>query len=356
VTADTHAIPFGRILVTGGCGFIGSNLVRHLLGRWPELEVTNLDALTYAGNPENLAELEGDPRYRFVHGRVEDASTCEEALQGVDAVVHLAAETHVDRSILGPQIFIATNVLGTQVLLDCAMARQVKRVVYVGTDEVYGSAPDGTLFDEQAPFRPSSPYAASKAAADLLALAYHRTFGLDVVVTRCTNNYGPFQFPEKLIPLAIINAVEDQPIPVYGDGRQVRDWLHVEDHCRAICAVLARGRAGTAYNVAGDCRRENLELVTAVLERIGKPRSLIHHVADRPGHDRRYALATDRIQRELGWQPGRGLDPGLEQTIAWYLDHREWWQRVRDGTYRHYYREQYGKRLEDAQPRGEDDQ
>lgn len=341
--ADTF--PYRRVLVTGGCGFIGSNLVRHLLTGWPQLELVNLDALTYAGNPENLADLASEPRYRFVHGRVEDGRACREALDGVEAVVHLAAETHVDRSILGPQVFITTNVMGTQVLLDAALEAGVRRLLHVGTDEVYGPAPADILFDEDAPFRPSSPYAATKAAADLLTLAYSRTFGLDVVVTRCTNNYGPHQFPEKLIPLAIINALKDQPVPIYGDGQQVRDWLHVEDHCRAISLILARGRSGVAYNVAGGSRLHNIDVVHALLDALGKPRDLVRHVDDRPGHDRRYALDASRVSADVGWRPARSPKQGLTETVDWYRSHRAWWERVQDGSYLTYYREQYGARL-----------
>jgi len=338
---------FKRVLVTGGCGFIGANLVRHLLAEHPRLEVVNLDALTYAGNLDNLAGITEDSRYRFVHGRVEDAACSGEALDGVDVVVHLAAETHVDRSILGPQVFVTTNVLGTQVLLDTALSLGVKRFLHVSTDEVYGPAPPGARFDEQAAFRPSSPYAASKAAADLLALACARTYGLEVVVTRCSNNYGPYQFPEKLIPLTVVNALEGKPIPVYGDGQQIRDWIHVEDHCRALVAVMIGGAPGSAYNVASGEALPNLDLVRSVLDELGRPHSLVHHVEDRPAHDRRYALDADRLTRELGWRPRRSWEEGLRETIQWYRDNRPWWERVRDGSYREYYDLQYGKRLSD---------
>jgi dTDP-glucose 4,6-dehydratase len=344
-TGSSKTFPYRRVLVTGGCGFIGSNLIRHLLVLDPTLEIVNLDALTYAGNPENLTELASEARYRFVHGRVESGEDCRQALEGVDAVVHLAAETHVDRSILGPQVFVTTNVVGTQVLLDAAVEVGIRRFLYASTDEVYGSAPEGVFFDEAAPFRPSSPYAATKAAADLMALAQGRTFGLEVVVTRCSNNYGPFQFPEKLIPLTIINAVDDQPIPIYGDGQQERDWLHVEDHCTAIVAVLTRGTSGLAYNAASGRSMRNLDLVYELLDGLGKPRELVRHVTDRPGHDRRYALDTCRLTAELGWRPQHELQAGLRETIAWYRDHRPWWTHVQDGSYRRYYEEQYGERL-----------
>ena len=338
---------FRRILVTGGCGFIGANLVRHLLGEQPRLEVVNLDALTYAGNLDNLAGITESSRYHFVHGRVEDEACSREALDGVDAVVHLAAESHVDRSILGPQVFITTNVLGTQVLLDAALSLGVKRFLHVSTDEVYGPTPPGTQFGEGAAFHPSSPYAASKAAGDLMALAYARTYGLDVVVTRCSNNYGPYQLPEKLIPLTIVNALEEQAIPVYGDGQQARDWIHVEDHCRALVAVLAGGAPGSAYNVASGQSLPNLDLVRFVLDDLGRPRSLVRHVEDRPAHDRRYALDAGRLTRELGWRPRRSLEEGLRETVQWYRDNRPWWERVRDGSYREYYDLQYGERLGD---------
>jgi dTDP-glucose 4,6-dehydratase len=349
MSGSSKTFPYRRVLVTGGCGFIGSNLVRHLLALDRTLEIVNLDALTYAGNPENLADLRSEPRYRFVHGRVESGEDCRRALDGVDAVLHLAAETHVDRSILGPQVFVTTNIVGTQVLLDAVLEAGIQRFLYASTDEVYGAAPGGTLFHEEAPFHPSSPYAATKAAADLMALAYGRTFGVEVVVTRCSNNYGPYQFPEKLIPLAIINALSGRPIPIYGDGLQERDWLHVEDHCAAIVAVLTRGAPGLAYNAGSGRSMPNLELVHRLLDSLDKPRGLARHVADRPAHDRRYALDTTRITVELGWRPEHDLSTGLEATVAWYRDHRPWWARVQDGSYRRYYEEQYGARLAEAE-------
>ncbi|MCK6549741.1 dTDP-glucose 4,6-dehydratase [Myxococcota bacterium] len=335
------------LLVTGGAGFIGASYVARRLGTSTADRVVVFDALTYAGNLESLAPVERHPGYRFVRGDVRDASAVDAVMRAErpELVVHFAAESHVDRSILGPRVFTETNVLGTHVLLDAARAHGVRRVLHVSTDEVYGSlGPDGA-FTETSPLSPSSPYSASKAAADLLCLSYHRTFGLDVVITRCSNNYGPYQFPEKLIPLMIINALEGQPLPVYGDGRQVRDWLHVHDHCAAIDAVLAGGRAGEVYNVGGRNERTNLEIVHHVLDRLGAPRSLVRHVIDRPGHDRRYAIDATKLEGELGWRPARTFPEALDETIDWYLANRPWWEHVRSGAYRDYYDAQYGARL-----------
>ncbi|MEN9798953.1 MAG: hypothetical protein RL653_2649, partial [Pseudomonadota bacterium] len=299
-----------NVLVTGGCGFIGSNLVKYLRAERPAWRVITLDKLTYAGNLENLRELEGDAHHAFVRCGVEDREQVEQALRDhqVEAVLHLAAESHVDRSLLGPEAFLRTNVLGTQSLLDASRAAGVRRFVMVSTDEVYGSLGPTGAFTEESPLRPSSPYAASKASADLVALAWAHTWDMDVVVTRCSNNYGPYQFPEKLIPLMISNALADQPLPVYGDGLQVRDWLHVEDHCRALLAALERGQRGRVYNVGGGAERTNLEVVHALLRLLDKPQSLMRFVADRPGHDRRYAIDAARARAELGWAPTRGFD------------------------------------------------
>ncbi|MFO0982104.1 MAG: dTDP-glucose 4,6-dehydratase [Planctomycetota bacterium] len=344
------------ILVTGGAGFIGSNFVRVLLSERPDVRVINFDALTYAGNLENLKEFEGHPRYAFVRGDIGSVADVNQALgRGpVDAVINMAAESHVDRSILQPDVFVRTNVLGTQVLLDCSRVHKVGRFLQVSTDEVYGTLGSSGAFTEETPLRPNSPYSASKAAADLLVRAAHATFGLDVVTTRCSNNYGPYQFPEKLIPLMITNALEGKSLPVYGDGMHVRDWLFVEDHCHAIIAVLERGRAGEVYNVGGKSEKPNLEVVKTLLGILGKDESLIKFVADRPGHDRRYAIDPSKIERELHWLPRFKFDQALERTVRWYLEHREWASRVRSGAYRDYYDRQYGARLAGAPapPRG----
>ena len=336
-----------NVLVTGGCGFIGSNLVRHLRAQRPQWTVVDLDLLTYAGNLENLADLEGDPRHVFVRGDIGDRTLVESLLEQhrIEAVLHLAAESHVDRSILGPELFVRTNVLGTQILLEACYRRKVRRFVMVSTDEVYGSLGPTGAFTERSPLQPSSPYSASKAAADLLALAFHHTFGLEVVVTRCSNNYGPYQFPEKLIPLMVVNALHDEPLPLYGDGGNVRDWLHVEDHCEALLAVLERGRAGEVYNVGGGTEQRNIDLVKHLLATLGKPESLIRFVQDRPGHDRRYAIDPTKVRAELGWTPRRTFPQGLEATVRWYVEHPDWWKHVKSGAYRQYYETQYRKRL-----------
>jgi dTDP-glucose 4,6-dehydratase len=336
-----------NILVTGGCGFIGSNLVRHLRAERPGWRVVNLDLLTYAGNLENLSELEGDDGHVFVRGDIGNRELVEYLLveHRIDAVLHLAAESHVDRSILGPELFVRTNVLGTQVLLEACHRQKVSRFVMVSTDEVYGSLGPTGAFSETSPIQPSSPYSASKAAADLLALAFHHTFGLDVVVTRCSNNYGPYQFPEKLIPLMVVNALHDEPLPVYGDGGNVRDWLHVEDHCRALVAILEQGRSGEVYNIGGGAEQCNLDLVKMLLSALKKPESLIRFVKDRPGHDRRYAIDPSKIRDELGWGPRRTFQQGVEATVRWYVDHPDWWKHVKSGAYRQYYETQYRSRL-----------
>jgi len=334
-----------NILVTGGAGFIGSNHVRMLLESTDD-RVVNLDLLTYAGNLENLAGLEEHPRYRFVRGDVRDAEVVAGLLaeEAIDVVVHFAAESHVDRSLDAPGTFLDTNTRGTLVLLQAALHHGLARFVMVSTDEVYGSlAPTAPGFTEQTPLAPNSPYAASKAAADLLCRAYHHTFGLDVCITRCSNNYGPYQFPEKLIPLMLANALEDIPLPIYGDGQQVRDWLHVSDHCRAIDLVMRRGRAGEVYNVGGRNEWANLDLVKLLLRKLDKPESLLTFVKDRPGHDRRYAIVADKIRDELGWQPAYAFPDGLEMTVQWYLQHRTWWETIRSGAYRDYYDRLYGE-------------
>ncbi len=335
-----------NILITGGSGFIGSNLVRLVLAERPGWRVVNLDKLTYAGNAESVGELEGNPRYRFVRGDIANGELVAEILrsEGIDAVMHLAAESHVDRSILSPAIFIETNVRGTQVLLEAARELRVKRFLHVSTDEVYGSLGPTGLFTEETPLAPSSPYSASKAGSDLLALAYAHTFGLHVVVTRCSNNYGPYQFPEKLIPLMIANALEDKPLPVYGDGLNVRDWIHVEDHCRGLLAALEQGQAGQVYNFGASSERRNIDIVKGVLRHLGKPESLIQYVKDRPGHDRRYAIDSTKARRDLGWAPRHQFEEALAATVQWYREHRGWWERIRTGEYLHYYEKQYGGR------------
>jgi dTDP-glucose 4,6-dehydratase len=317
------------VLVTGGCGFIGSNFIRWLLETDPGVSIINFDALTYAGNLDNLADVAGSPCYRFVKGDVTDRRAVRNALAGgVDAIIHFAAESHVDRSIHDSGPFVRTNLLGTQVLLDSAREFRVGRYVQVSTDEVYGSLGSTGAFTEETPLAPNSPYAASKAAADMLVRSYVHTFDLPAVVTRCSNNYGPYQFPEKLIPLFITRLMRDEPVPVYGDGGQVRDWIHVLDHCRAIERVWHEGRVGEVYNVGGRCEKTNLELTYTLLDLLGKPRSLISHVTDRLGHDRRYAIDCTKIQRELGWRPEVSFEEGLRETAYWYREHAEWTKSV----------------------------
>jgi dTDP-glucose 4,6-dehydratase len=323
-----------RVFVTGGAGFIGSNFIRYVLETQPDVAVTNFDKLTYAGNLESLRDVADDERYRFVQGDINDSTLLEEVLPGHDAIVNFAAESHVDRSIQSAAPFVRTNVVGTQVLLDAARAARIGRYVQVSTDEVYGDlGPDDPPFSELTPIAPSSPYSASKAAGDHLVHAYYRTHGMDVVVTRCSNNYGPFQFPEKLIPLVIANAVEGRKLPVYGKGENVRDWIHVEDHCRGVLAALERGRAGGVYNFGGASERRNIEVVREIVRIVGASESLIEFVTDRPGHDRRYAIDFSHAEAELGWAPSFTFAEGLESTVAWYLENREWWRRVRDGAY-----------------------
>ena len=332
-----------NILVTGGAGFIGSNYVRMLLEESGD-RVINLDLLTYAGNLANLAGFEKDPRYRFVRGDICDRELVRGILadEKIEAVVHFAAESHVDRSVEGPEIFITTNVLGTEILLEESRAAGVERFVMVSTDEVYGSLGDEGQFIESTPLAPNSPYAASKASADLLCRAFFKTFGFPVMVTRCSNNYGPFQFPEKLIPLMIANALEEKPLPVYGDGLNVRDWLYVEDHCRAVDAVLRRGVPGDIYNIGGCNEMRNLDLVQMLVDKLGKSRDLITFVKDRPGHDRRYAIDAAKIMTELDWKPGVDFQTGLSRTVDWYLEHRVWWEEIRSGDYTSYYEKMYG--------------
>ncbi|HEY7425348.1 MAG TPA: dTDP-glucose 4,6-dehydratase, partial [Gemmataceae bacterium] len=312
------------MLVTGGCGFIGSNFIHFLLEAEPEVHVVNFDALTYAGNLANLADVANHPRYRFVHGDITDRAAVTAAMRDVHSIVHFAAESHVDRSIQDSGPFVHTNILGTQVLLDAARAAGVARFVHVSTDEVYGSLGATGFFREDTPLAPNSPYAASKAASDLLVHSYIHTFHFPALITRCSNNYGPYQFPEKLIPLFISNLLRDEPVPVYGDGQNVRDWIHVRDHCSGIHAVWRRGKVGEVYNLGGRSERTNLQLTHALLEALGKPTSLIRYVPDRPGHDRRYAIDCGKSERELGWRPDVVFEDGLRETIAWYRAHGDW--------------------------------
>lgn len=334
-----------KLLVTGGCGFIGSNLVHLLLRERPDLSIVVVDKLTYAGNLENLARALDNPRLTFLKADICDVATMRKVMAGgITHVLHLAAESHVDRSIEDATSFLATNVVGTHVLLDAARRSGIQRFVQVGTDEVYGSLEAPESATPTSALRPSSPYSASKAASDLYALACHHTYGFDVVVTRCTNNYGPFQFPEKLIPLMLTNALEGKTLPVYGDGQQVRDWIHVEDHCRGLLASLEKGTAGAVYHFGGRCELTNLDLVGRLLDAVGQPRSLMRHVADRPGHDRRYSLDVSLSTKNLGWEPLIPFDEGLASTIAWYQQHADWWQTIKSGAYRDFYERTYADR------------
>jgi dTDP-glucose 4,6-dehydratase len=342
------------LFVTGGCGFIGSNFVRHLLTSDPAVRVVNFDALTYAGNLANLADVADNPRYTFVRGDITDRAAVMAALAGVDAVINFAAESHVDRSILDSGPFVRTNVLGTQVLLDAARQKKVPRFVQVSTDEVYGTlGPHDPPFTETTPYAPNSPYAASKAASDHLVRAWHHTYGLPVLTTNCSNNYGPFQFPEKLIPLMITNALAGKPLPVYGDGLQVRDWLYVGDHCAALRRVLEAGRPGEVYAIGGNSEMTNIEVVHALCDILAelapKPggyRGQVVSVPDRPGHDRRYAIDTAKIHRELGWAPFETFESGLRKTVQWYLDHQDWAAGVQSGAYLEWIEQNYGGRGE----------
>ena len=333
-----------NVLVTGGCGFIGSNFIRHLLQRRDGYQVTNLDTLTYAGNPANLDDVQGDPHYTFVQGDIGDRTLVEQVLgAGVEAIVHLAAESHVDRSILDATDCVRTNVVGTQVLLEAARQWGVRRFVQVSTDEVYGSLGPLGRFMEDSPLAPSSPYAASKAAADLLVRAYVQTYGVPAMITRACNNYGPCQFPEKVIPLFITNAIEGRSLPVYGDGQHVREWLFVEDHCEGLERVLQAGRVGEIYNLGGGQECTNLELARLIVRAVGLSEAAIQLVKDRPAHDRRYALSSAKMATELHWRPCTPLAEGLARTVAWYQQHTTWWQRLKDERYQAYYRQQYGQ-------------
>jgi dTDP-glucose 4,6-dehydratase len=333
-----------KILVTGGVGFIGSNFIRHIRQEHSDWEITNLDKLTYAGNLENLKDIQDQPGYHFVKGDIANRKLVDKLLsQGVEVIVNFAAESHVDRSILDASPFIETNIKGTQVLLEGAKKHGVQRFIQVSTDEVYGSIERGE-FTEKSPLSPNSPYSASKAAADLLCRAYFKTHHLAAIVTRCTNNFGPYQFPEKLIPLAITNALEDKPVPVYGDGLNIRDWIFVADHCRALDAVIQKGQPGEIYNIGGGNEKTNLELIRKLLELLDKPQSLIQFVSDRPAHDRRYAVDCARIATELGWKPAYSFGRALSATVEWYLKNESWWRSIKSGEYVKYYERMYSHR------------
>lgn len=339
-----------KILVTGGAGFIGSNFVHHMVGKYPDDQIINLDLLTYAGNLENLKAVEDKPNYKFVRGDIADRGFIMELFdrERPDIVVNFAAESHVDRSITDPGVFVRTNVMGTQVLLDAAKEYGVQRYHQVSTDEVYGDLPldrPDLFFHEDTPLHTSSPYSSSKASADLFVLAYHRTYGLPVSISRCSNNYGPYHFPEKLIPLIISRALADEKLPVYGKGENVRDWLHVSDHCEAIDLIIHQGKVGEVYNVGGHNEKTNLEVVKTILKALDKPESLIEFVTDRPGHDLRYAIDPTKLETELGWKPKYTFDTGIRQTIDWYLDNKEWWENILSGEYANYFDTMYGKDL-----------
>jgi len=334
-----------KFLVTGGAGFIGSNFILYWIKNYPQDQIVNLDSLTYAGNLENLKEVEKNPNYKFVHGNICDLSVVDQAMKDIDIVVHFAAESHVDRSILKPADFVVTNVVGTQVLLDAALKYKIKRFHHISTDEVYGSLKldDKSKFNERTRYDPRSPYSASKASSDHLVRAYFETYGLPITITNCSNNFGPYQFPEKFIPLTITNILEDKKIPVYGDGLYVRDWLYVVDHCRAIDLVLNKGKAGETYLVGGMANDiSNIEVIKKILKIMGKDESLIEFVKDRPGHDRRYAVDWSKIKNELGWKPLHDFDEWLEKTVAWYKENENWWKDIKTGAYQKYYKDQYG--------------
>lgn len=338
-----------KVIVTGGAGFIGSNFVYHMLSKHPDYKIICLDALTYAGNLHTLENAMKNPNFRFVKGDISDRECVYKLFEEEkpDIVVNFAAESHVDRSIENPGIFLNTNIIGTQVMMDACRKYGIKRYHQVSTDEVYGDLPldrPELMFTEDTPIHTSSPYSASKASADLLVMAYHRTFGLPVTISRCSNNYGPYHFPEKLIPLIITRALDDKSLPVYGTGANVRDWLYVGDHCSAIDLVIHKGREGEIYNIGGHNERTNLEVVKAVLYELNKPESLITYVTDRPGHDRRYAINPEKIERELGWNPTYNFEQGIKVTVKWYLENKEWWEKIISGEYQNYYKAMYSNR------------
>jgi len=335
-----------KLLITGGAGFIGSNFIRHIFNNYPGYSIINFDKLTYAGNLDNLkdiAEIAGDSnRYTFVRGDISDKAAVESILKdGVDAVINIAAESHVDRSIDDSRIFVDTNVLGTQVLLDAALKFKVNRYVQISTDEVYGSLGPIGKFSETTPLAPNSPYSASKTSADLFVRAFYETYGLNTIITRCSNNYGPYQFPEKLIPLFITNAFADQELPLYGDGMNIRDWIFVTDHCKAIDLVLHQGKSGQVYNIGGNEEKDNTEITKTILKALNKPESLIKYVKDRPGHDRRYAIDDSKIKNELGWSQEYDFETGMNQTVKWYIENKDWWERIKTGEYLKFYSRWY---------------
>jgi dTDP-glucose 4,6-dehydratase len=333
-----------KILITGGAGFIGSNFIRHMLFKYPQYEIMNLDKLTYAGNLDNLNDVEENPNYQFTRGDICDRELVDKLLkEKIDAIINFAAETHVDRSLYDPEVFVKTNVLGTQVLLEACLKHKIQRFVQISTDEVYGSLGEKGSFTEESLLMPNSPYSASKAGADLLVRSYVKTFNLPAIITRCCNNYGPYQFPEKLMPLFITNALDDKELPIYGDGLYVRDWIYVEDHCKAIDFVLHKGKIGEVYNISSHMEKTNLEITRVILKNLEKPSSLIKHVKDRPAHDRRYALNANKIRENLGWKPEVTFEQGMKLTIDWYIKNKDWWQKVKSGEYLKYYQKHYQK-------------
>jgi len=334
-----------KILVTGGCGFIGSNFIHYVLAKHPDYSIVNLDKLTYAGNPENLADLKNDERYSFIKGDICDATVVEKAINGVDAIVNFAAETHVDRSILSAGSFVNTDVYGTYILLEAVKKHKIKRYIQISTDEIYGSIEKGS-FTEQSPLNPNSPYAASKASGDLLVRAYYKTYNLPLIITRSSNNFGPFKYPEKFIPLFITNALSELKLPLYGDGKNVRDWIYVEDNCEAIDLVLRNGNEGEVYNIGGGNERKNIEIVKIILKKLGKPESIIEYVKDRPGHDQRYSLDCSKIKKEFGWSPKYNFEEALSKTVDWYSSNIDWWKKIKEKQkeFKEFYSEWYQKR------------
>lgn len=331
-----------KLLITGGCGFIGSNFVRYLLKKYPDYKIFNLDKLTYAGNLENLSEVEKNPNYKFIQGDICNPALVNQILaEKIDCIINFAAESHVDRSLYDPLVFVQSNLVGTQILLQSTLQHKVSLFLQISTDEVYGPVLGNQKFKEEEPLAPSSPYAASKASADLVALSYFKSFNLPLIIARPTNNFGPYQFPEKLIPLFISNALEDKSLPIYGDGLYVRDWLYVQDHCEALDLILQKGKTGEIYNISSHNEKTNLEITDLILQALGKPKSLIKHVPDRPAHDRRYALDSSKLEKELGWKSKFSFEKALQETISWYKNNRNWWERVKSGEYQKYYEKHY---------------